>query len=167
VRGSVAAAPFRSGMFDLVSSFDVLYALPDDVEHAALAEMFRLTKPGGFAIFNVAAMEILRGDHSVLSHEIRRYSRHLLGDRVSRAGFEIVRLTHTNQALFLPMAAVRTLHRWRGLASEEKAQQEITVPLAPINAALSALLYVESLWLRRFDAPVGSSILCLARKPES
>jgi len=164
-RASVAAAPFPTGAFDLVSSFDVLYALPPETERAALDEMFRLARPGGFAIFNVAAMEILRGNHSVLSHELRRYSRTTLRDRVTRAGFDIVRMTHTNQTLFLPMLALRTLHRWRGLASESAAQQEIAVPFAPINAALSAMLFTESVLLRRFDSPIGSSILCLARKP--
>jgi SAM-dependent methyltransferase len=166
VRASVASAPFPSGAFDLVSSFDVLYALPAPVEEAALAEMYRLAKPGGFALLNVAAMDVLRGNHSVLSHELRRYSRRRLTDVVKRAGFEIVRLTHTNQTLFLPMLAVRALHRWRGLAPEHDAEEEIAVPIGPVNAALSAALFVESLWLRRFDAPVGSSILCLARKPD-
>jgi hypothetical protein len=32
---------------------------------------------------------------------------------------------------------------------------------------LTALLQVESAWLRRFDEPFGSSLLCLARKPAS
>jgi len=40
-----------------------------------------------------------------------------------------------------------------------------SVPSAPVNAALTALLWLESLWLRWFDAPFGSSLLCLARKP--
>ena len=44
-------------------------------ERAAIAEMFRLTRPGGYALINVAAMDVLRGDHSVLSREVRRYSR--------------------------------------------------------------------------------------------
>ena len=165
MRASVAAAPFQSGTFDLVSSFDVLYSLPEADEQAAVAEMHRLLKPGGFALINVAAMKMLRGDHSVLSRELRRYTRESLSDLVTRAGFEIIRLTHTNLTLFLPILAARTLHRWRGLASEAEAQREITVPFAPINAALSVLLFAESLWVRRFDAPVGSSLLCLARKP--
>ena len=165
VRASVRAAPFPSNAFDLVTSFDVLYALPEGDDQAAVAEMYRLAKAGGFVLINVAAMEMLRGDHSVLSRELRRYSRAKLRDLVTRSGFEIVRLTHTNQVLFLPMVAVRALHRWRGLASEADAQQEIAVPFAPINAALSVLLFAESLWLRRFDARVGSSLLCLARKP--
>ena len=166
VRASVTAAPFPSGRFDLVTSFDVLYSLPPADERAAVAEMYRLTRPGGHVLINVAAMEMLRGDHSVLSHELRRYSRSSLARLLIEAGFEIVRITYTNQALFLPMLAVRTLHRWRGLAVEAEAQREIAVPPAPINALLSALLFMEGLWLRWFDGAVGSSLLCLAKKPD-
>ena len=164
-RGSVVAAPFPSGAFDLVTSFDVLYSLEEPDERVALREMYRMTRPGGYALINVAAMDILRGDHSVLSHEVRRYSRDSLNAAVTAAGFDVVRLTHTNQTLFLPMLAVRALHRRRGLAREDDAQQEIAVPPAPVNALLSAALFLESLWLRWFDAPAGSSLLCLARKP--
>ena len=74
-RAIVGAAPFASAAFDLVTSFDVLYSLPEQEESAAVSEMYRLLKPGGFVLINVAAMEILRGDHSVLSHELRRYDR--------------------------------------------------------------------------------------------
>jgi SAM-dependent methyltransferase len=165
VRASVTAVPFPADCFDLVTSFDVLYALEEPDERAALAEMYRLTRPRGFVLINVAAMDLLRGDHSVLSHEVRRYNRTRLRQVVTDAGFEIVRLTHTNQALFLPMLATRLLHRWRGLATEDSAQPEIAVPSEPINTLLCAVLFAESLWLRWFDSPVGSSLLCLATKP--
>lgn len=165
VRASVTAAPFASESFDLVTSFDVLYALDHDDEQAALAEMFRLTRPGGHAVINVAAMNILRGDHSVLSREVRRYTTATLGQAVTRSGFAIERLTYTNATLFLPLLALRTLHRSRGLAREADAHHEIAVPGAPVNALLSAVLFLESLWLRRFSSPAGSSLLCLARKP--
>jgi SAM-dependent methyltransferase len=164
-RASVAAVPFRSGTFDVATSFDVLYSLEDHVESRALAEMHRVLKPGGFAIVNVAAMEALRGDHSVLSHELRRYSRAMLRDRLVGAGFRVVRLTYTNFTLFAPMLVSRALQRRRGLRGEADAQQEIEVPPAPINAALTGLLILESVWLRRFDVPAGSSLLCLAQKP--
>jgi len=81
------------------------------------------------------------------------------------AGFTVVRLTYTNASLFLPMVAVRAVQRIRGLAAEEGAHQDITVPPTPINALLTAALRVESWWLRAFDSPFGSSLLCLARKP--
>jgi len=165
VRGSVTAAPFASGTFDLVTSFDVLYALDERDERSALVEMFRLTRPGGHILINVAAMNILRGDHSVLSHEVRRYTTATLRRAVTQSGFTIERLTYTNAALFLPLVAFRTFQRSRGLALEADAHHEITVPPAPVNAMLSALLFLESVWLRWFDSPAGSSLVCLARKP--
>jgi hypothetical protein len=128
--------------------------------------MYLVTRPGGYALVNVAAMESLRGDHSVLSREIRRYSRAGLRRLLEGAGFRIVRITYTNAALFLPMLALRTVQRARGLAPEESAQHEIAVPAAPVNVLLTGVLRAESWWLRLFDSPVGSSLLCLARKPE-
>ena len=164
-RASVVAAPYPSGAFDLVTSFDVLYSLEDRDERTAIAEMMRLLKPGGHAVINVAALELLRGDHSMLSHEVRRYTKQMLRTRLVAAGFDIVRLTYTNVATTPPLMGWRSFQRWRGLRTEASAQQEIEVPPAPLNAVLTAILAAESLWVRRFDAPFGSSLLCLARKP--
>lgn len=164
-RAAVTAAPFPDGAFDLVTSFDVLYALEEPAERRAAAEMFRLTRPGGYALINVAAMDMLRGDHSILSHELRRYSRSTLERLLRGAGFAVVRITYTNFALFPALAFARLLQRWRGLAAEEDAEREIAVPWAPLNAALTGVLLAESLWIRRFNSPFGSSLLCLARKP--
>jgi SAM-dependent methyltransferase len=165
-RASVTAVPFPTGSFDIVTSFDVLYSLDEKDERAAIAEMYRLLKPGGFAIVNVAAMDILRGDHSVLSREVRRYSRADLRSRLERAGFLVERLTYTNATLLPPLAIARLLQRLRGLRSESEAGAEISVPPEPINAIMSAVMRLEALWLRRFDEPFGSSLLCLARKPD-
>src|SRR6266852_3247180 len=63
-RATASAAPFPTASFDIVTSFDVLYSLDDRHEQQAIAEMFRLLQPGGFAVVNVAAMDVLRGDHS-------------------------------------------------------------------------------------------------------
>ena len=164
-RASIGAIPFADASFDIVTSFDVLYSLPDSVEHSAVREMFRVTRPGGWIVINVAAMEVLRGDHSVLSHEIRRYSRESLSRLLQQAGFTIERITYTNAALFLPMLIARAIQRRRGLSDEQHADQEITVPFSPVNTGLTAALKVESWWLRRFDSRFGSSLLCLARKP--
>ena len=165
-RATVTAAPFPTASFHIVTSFDVLYSLADSDEEAAIAEMFRLLKPGGYAIVNVAAMQVLRGDHSVLSREIRRYSRSDLRSRMVRAGFSVERLTYTNATLFPALALTRMIQRRRGLRSESEADAEIAVPPEPINAIMSAVMQLEALWLRAFDAPFGSSLLCLARKPD-
>jgi SAM-dependent methyltransferase len=165
-RADVTAVPFGDGSFDVATSFDVLYSLEDRDERIAIAEMHRILKSGGALVVNVAAMETLRGDHSILSREVRRYSRGDLRARLTAAGFVVERITYTNAALFVPLALVRAWQRSRGLRQEPEAQQEITVPAAPVNALLSVLLWMESLWLRAFDLPFGSSLLCLARKKE-
>jgi hypothetical protein len=157
--------PFPSNAFDIVTSFDVLYSLPGPDERMAAREMYRLAKPGGAIIVNVAAMESLRGNHSVLSREVRRYSRQSLRTLLESAGLRIERLTYTNAVLFPPMAAARALQRMRGLAEEQHADQDFHVPAAPINAALTLALRLESWWLRVGSSPFGSSLLCLARKP--
>jgi SAM-dependent methyltransferase len=166
VRATVAAIPFPANSFDVVTSFDVLYSLEEPHERAAVAEMYRVLRPGGHAIVNVAATKSLRGDHSILGRELRRYSRPGLRALLEHSGFSIVRLTYTNAALFLPMLVLRTFQRARGPVPEEHAQREITVPAAPVNALLTGVLCLESWWLRLFDSPFGSSLLCLARKSE-
>jgi SAM-dependent methyltransferase len=167
VRADVTAAPFCGGAFDLVTSFDVLYSLSDDAEKTAVAEMWRMARPGGYLLVNVAAFDLLRGDHSVLSRERRRYTRASLGALLTAAGFEIVRMTYAFSTLFLPLALVRAFQRWRGLAAEGETEREISLPSRPVNAVMTALVHAESLWLQRFDNPFGSSLLCLARKPAS
>jgi SAM-dependent methyltransferase len=165
VRASVTAVPFADRSFDVATSFDVLYALDAVAERAAVAEMYRLIRPGGFVIVNVAAMNVLRGDHSVLGREVRRYSRSSLTRLLTGSGFVIQRITYTNASLFLPMVAARTLQRARGLTDEAHAHHELEVPSPLVNAALTTVLRLEAAWLRAFNNPFGSSLLCLAKKP--
>lgn len=160
-QASATELPFRDGAFDLVTSFDVLYGLPDDAERAALDEMGRVLRPGGHVIINVAALPALRGNHSVLGGEVRRYTRSLLTSRLEQHGFDVQRITYTNASILPIVAGVRLMQRIRG---HRLSQQEISVPAAPINQALSALLAVEAAALRVVNMPLGSSLLALARR---
>lgn len=162
-RASAAQLPFTDARFDLVTSFDVLYALPDQVERHAIQEMFRVLKPGGTLIVNVAALEALRGNHSILSGEVRRYSKPDLGRRLEAAGFRVTHSTYTNFTILPMVAAVRWKQRLAG--DHVESQEEITVPPGPINALLSGLLAIEAAALRIVNMPVGSSLLAVARKP--
>jgi ubiquinone/menaquinone biosynthesis C-methylase UbiE len=162
-QASAAVLPFGDESFDVVTSFDVIYGLQDDDERAALREMFRVLRPGGHLVLNVAAMNMLTGNHSVLGGEVRRYSRAVLAERLTGAGFAVRRLTYTNAAIFPIVAAVRLLQRVSG---HQESEHEISIPPAPLNAALSAVLAVEAAALRVMNMPFGSSLLALARKGE-
>jgi ubiquinone/menaquinone biosynthesis C-methylase UbiE len=160
-QASAAALPFPDATFDIVTSFDVISALPDEVERAAVSEMSRVLKTGGHLVLNVAALEALRGNHSVLGGEVRRYTSETLRRTLERGGFAIRRLTYTNASILPIVAAVRLAQRLRG---HHESSAEISVPAAPLNAALSGLLAVEAAALRHVNMPIGSSLLCLARK---
>lgn len=164
-RASVAHLPFPDATFDVVTSVDVLYCLDDEDERRAADEMYRVLRPGGTAIVNVAAMRILRGNHSVLSSEVRRYDRARLRRLLEGAGLRVDRLTHTNATLFPLVLAQRLIERLVGLTSADRAARKMTVPPMPVNELLSAILALESLAVRVVSLPFGSSLLCVATKP--
>ena len=76
----------------------------------------------------------------------------------------MTRLTYSNAILFPLMLTVRTGQRLMGLATPEEAGTDVVVPPAPINSLLSGLLLAEARALRLVDMPIGSSLLCVARK---
>lgn len=165
-QASIAEIPFTTDTFDLVTSFDVFQVLPDAVEKAAIVEMLRVLKPGGWLLLHVAALDVLHGRHSVLSEEQRRYTRSSLKALVEGAGFRIDRLTYDHCSLLPIMLPVRIWHRVTAENGVVAAgENEITVPAAPLNQALSAVVSLEAFALRFINMPIGSSLMCLARKP--
>jgi SAM-dependent methyltransferase len=163
IQASVTHLPIADASVDLATSFDVLYCLPDEAERMALAEMSRVVRPAGLALLNVAALDILHGSHSALTMEVRRYTRARVRARLEAAGFQVVRLTFTNFATFPLTLAVRWSDRIRGKAATASTA-DLDVPAAPVNAALDLALRAEALAMRVVDLPIGSSLLCLARK---
>jgi len=165
VRGTVAALPLADNSVGVATSFDVLYCLDDETERRAVEEMWRVLQPGGLAVINAAALGVLHGSHSTLTREVRRYSRRRLTALLTSAGFSIERLTFTNMATFPIALAVRTLDRLAGHAGEA-SEADLRVPPRPINWCFDRLLAVEGWWLRFFDLPIGTSLLCVARKQQ-
>jgi SAM-dependent methyltransferase len=164
VRASAFTLPFSDEQFDLVTSFDVIYAFDDDQAARALSEMHRVLARGGRLVLNVAALPFLRGNHSILCGEVQRYTRTGLRSHLERAGFAVERLTYTNATTLPLVAGVRLAQRF-GSGDHHESTDEVTVPSAPINMALSGLLALESAALRVVDMPIGSSLLALAIKP--
>jgi SAM-dependent methyltransferase len=165
-RASIGAIPFVSGHFDVVTSFDVFQCLPEPVERDAAREMWRVLKPGGHAVLNVAALEMLSGGHAVLSEEVRRYTPARLRRVFEEAGFSIERLTFAHAALLPLMLPVRLWQRWKSGGNLPPGEFDITVPPAPLNALLTAVVGLEAAALRVTNMPVGGSLLLHARKPD-
>ena len=162
-QASATALPFPDRVFDIVTSFDVIYALDDTGAATALKEMYRVMRPGGYLVLNVAALPVLRGNHSVLGGEVQRYTRRSLRRHFEDADFGVKRLTYTNISILPMVAGIRFAQR---LIGHRESTQEISVPVPPVNAALKVLLAVEAAAVRWVDMPIGSSLLALARRPE-
>lgn len=163
VRGDVARLPIPDRSVDVATSFDVLYCLDDETERAAVAEMWRVLRPGGVLLVNVAALDSLKGSHSTLTQEVRRYTKSRLRTLLTGAGFTVERLSFANMSAF----PVAWLLRWRERASgraETASEGDLQVPAAPVNAVFNALLAAEAQIMRIADLPIGTSIICVARK---
>lgn len=164
-RASIGAIPHPDATFDVVTSFDVFYGLPDDVEQAAAHEIARVLKPGGAAVISTAAFESLRGAHGTFANEVRRYTRASLADLLTRHGLRVERTAYTHATLFPLVYTVRAWQRWRGGGTAAASEVEISVPSWPINTMLTAALTAESWAQRAVSMPFGSSVIGLARKP--
>lgn len=160
ILGSALYLPFSSETFDLVVAFDLLYHKGVD-DKQALKELYRVCKKGGYLLITESAFNFLKSDHDIAVHTRERYSKKILGERVSATGFRIIRSSYTNFFLF-PIFLVRRLYK-RYFPSKK-----IRSDLKPINPFLNKLLLNlikgEAKILENRDLPFGFSLICLARR---
>jgi SAM-dependent methyltransferase len=161
-RADAAHAPFRSGIFDLATSFDVLQCLEPDA--AVIREMARMVRPGGAVLVTMAALEILRGDHSVSWQEVRRYTPSMARALFAQAGLRVDRVSFLFGSLFPLMIATRVGQRLLRPFRRHRPDTDIAVPSAPVNGLLTALVMAEARIARVAASPVGSSLLVVGRK---
>lgn len=161
VRASVMQLPFRSGSFDLVTSFDVLYeqGVPDDL--AALREFARVLAGRGRVLVRLPAYDWLRGRHDRAVHTRRRYTRRRIAVLLAQAGFEIEHLSYANTFLFPVALAKRLSDRIRPCAGPS----DLALPVGPFNGLLAAILSAEAPLVARRGLPFGLTVVAAGRKP--
>lgn len=159
--GGVEKMPYRDGSFDLVTCLDVLEHTPDDVQ--ALAELRRVTRPGGHLIVTVPAYRALWSAHDVANHHYRRYGRSALRTAAHAAGWSVVRDSYFNFLLLAPAAVVRLLTRtW----SRGRQRSDLALTPSMLNRALEVPLRLEASAMRRgLRLPAGLSLLAVLRNP--
>ncbi len=161
VRASVHELPFPAAAFDVVLSLDVW--LNEGVDDTLAAhETYRVLRPGGKLILNLAAFEFLRGAHDKAVGAVRRYTRPQVRALLEGAGFAIERLTYWNATLTPPIALVRWLSR-RQLEKEEVRSDFRPLP-SFVNSALARLAALELKASRHLSLPFGTSVFAVARK---
>jgi ubiquinone/menaquinone biosynthesis C-methylase UbiE len=156
VRANMEQIPFASATFDLATAFDVVQSVPDD--RRAVCELARVLKPGGHIVLNVTALDFMRGDHSDVWGELRRYTPARAARLLDEAGLEPVRISFLFASLLPLMLAVRLAQRIKHLWQSPSGDEDLTVPPAPINALLSGIVKGKRRW--RAACPCRSEVRC-------
>jgi SAM-dependent methyltransferase len=160
--GRVEQLPWEDGTFELITCLDVIEHLPDDV--AALRELRRVSRPGGWLLVTVPAYPALWSQHDTANHHYRRYRRGPLRTAATSAGWQLHRLTSFNSLLLAPAAAVRLVQRGRSLSADYKPELEIGPSW--LNDVLELPLRAEARWLSSgHTLPAGLSLLVVLRNP--
>ena len=158
--GAGEELPYEDGTFDLVTAFDVVEHMDDDL--AGLKEMRRVLRPGGRVLLFVPTFMFLWGLQDDVSHHRRRYRLPELRRVLEQAGFEVERSTYANITFFVPILLVRKLMRLTGI----KTDTENSINITALNGVLGKVLGAESTVLRYINLPFGVSGLCVARAKE-
>ena len=161
VRASVNDIPFPDASFDFVLAIDVWTSIGVD-DALAAHEAYRVLRPGGKLIVNLAAFKFLRGAHDAATAVRHRYTRPEVRALLEGANFEIERITYWNASLTAPFALVRWLSR-RRLAHEEPRSDFRPIP-SSLNRALRGLAALELQLSRHLSLPFGTSVFAVARK---
>ena len=165
-RASVVALPFAHSTFDLVTSFDVIYAreVPDDT--TAIAEFARVTRPGGRVLIRVPALPALRGPHDDFVHGIRRYTTGEMRSKLLECGLAIERITYANSVL-LPLVFVSRQIEARQAQLGATGASDVGKTSGLLDRLLEAILVLESWWIGMGGSfPAGVSLIAVARKPD-
>jgi SAM-dependent methyltransferase len=150
---------FAAASFDAVVTADVLCHAAVDPD-AALAELYRVLRPGGRLVVNMPAYAWLLSAHDRNVHNVRRWTASFTRATLRRAGFTDVRARYWN-GLLLPLMVVqrKLLARGAGAASDVAA-------FSPwLDATLHAITAIE----RRLPVPLpaGGSVIATAIRPEA
>jgi len=162
-RASALRLPFADSSFSLITAFDVLYheEVVDDL--TALREFHRACKEGGSVLISEPAFNFLWSWHDVAYHSKRRYVASELKSKLEKVGFQVVKLSYSNALLFPFIFAFRMWKRLSRLSPEDHSDLK---PLNPyLNKAMLAVYNLEASLVCKTRLPVGSSVVCVARKP--
>jgi SAM-dependent methyltransferase len=146
--------------FDAVGAFDVLEHIEEDEK--VLAQIRRALKPGGGLLLTVPQHGWMWSPLDTFACHVRRYSRNDLHEKLSRAGFEILRST-SFVSLLLPVMFVSRFCRG-GQETDHDPQSQLR--LAPrLDRLLGTMLRVENRLIGAgISFPFGGSRLIAARR---
>jgi ubiquinone/menaquinone biosynthesis C-methylase UbiE len=157
-KGDVCALPFPDASFDLVLATDIIEHV--DADDRALAEIYRVLKPGGTALITVPAFQSLWGLQDEVSQHRRRYRKAGLLAKVSQASLVPIRHYYFNYILFGPIWVARQLIRM--LRIRIASESQINTP--SMNRVLGAVFSFDTRTAAILRVPFGVSIILIAER---
>jgi SAM-dependent methyltransferase len=166
-RATGGHVPLGDATIDIVTAFDTIEHIPE--EGAAIAECFRILKPGGLFFVSVPAYQFLFTHQDRVVHHQRRYTCRGLSRRLRAGGFEVVRASYINFLLFpiiLPIVLLVKAKQMIKRPTDEDARSNVSVPVPRwVNRCLAGIFGFERHVLARVSMPAGHSLVAIARKP--
>lgn len=156
VQASAEAVALRQESFDVVMLLDVIEHLDDE---RVLREAARLLCPGGAVVVTVPAFAWLWSYRDDAAGHKRRYSRRLLEQRLTAAGFRIERFRYY-QCLLFPLAVLTRLAGKR----DARLRDIEDVPPSMVNRLFSLINSLEVFMGKVIRWPWGSTLAAVARK---
>ncbi len=154
--------PCEGDSFDIAAALDVLEHIQDD--RIALAEWFRVLKPGGRLLISVPAYQWLWSSHDEALGHCRRYTASRLHRDLNRAGFSVGKRTYAITFSFPLIVGYRLID---SVTRSEKTPVASYVELPSLmNGLLTQLLKLEGKLLRFMNFPLGTSVVIIAKKPD-
>lgn len=170
LKASATELPFRSEIFDLTISTDVLQHLPgDDWIEAALAEFRRVTRKRGILILRTRSVNGPNPPEETNNLSDKWFQCRPLSDYLESQGWEIRFASYVNMFPSLVAAfrsAVARKVRTRLTPPAEVSRPPIQLPGKTINWIMHRLILLEraintGLGIRY---PYGHSLICVARR---
>lgn len=167
VCATTQTAGFINGSMPATGVFDVVEHIENDKEF--LRHLGDLLEPDGMLYLTVPAHPLAWSDEDVFAGHYRRYTRRSLTKLVEQAGLQIEFLSGIFSWLLPPVFLLRALpYRLRGsvrrklTAEAMRADHALPKPIAPFAETVHR--WELKKLSRRASIPVGSSLLCAARK---
>jgi SAM-dependent methyltransferase len=156
--GDIHALQLPDQRFDLVLATDVIEHVDDDL--AALRELRRVLKPGGYLLLTVPAFHLLWGLQDDVSHHRRRYRLKRLLKTLRVAELSIRQQFYFNYLLFLPILVARRLMRIFKIRIDSEGE----INAGWLNRTLEAVFRFDVKTAPLLRPPIGVSALIVATR---
>ena len=143
--------------FDWIVMLDVLEHIPDAI--TALKKARDLLNPSGRMLLTVPAFNLLWTKHDDFNHHTTRYTKRLMRQQTSKAGFKIENQHYIFHWTFPAKLLVRLKEKL-----SPAAPKPASLPGKVSNAILKTLCRFEQATLTPLRPPFGSSLVVSLRK---